>query len=265
MACRNAYKNHNVTSYPVEIASVVEIVAPENIERFLFGVDSRFKANEMLQNNIDLFEWVLRNKIYPVFWGRNISGECALTKEEARFIHSKGCKIAAIYIDSAKKGTEEQGKNVAEKMCSKAYELKIPLGTAIFLEIDEEVTKDYLKGLASVLIFEGYTPAFKVNTDAKYGFDREFARGMQSNKEIFSKCLIWATAPTIDEYNGMTTSHLIHPDEWKPYAPSCISRKDIAVWQYGKDCHPIEDDNGNMTTFNLNLIRNEQVVLEKMF
>ena len=120
-------------------------------------------------------------------------------------------------------------------------------------------------GFAKTLIAEGYTPAFKANTDAAYSFDREFSRGMQTNKDVFDKCLIWAVSPTIAEYDGITTTHLIHPDNWTPYAPSGITRKDIAIWQYGKNCHPIEDDSGKLVTFNLNLVRNEQIIVEKMF
>ena len=63
----------------------------------------------------------------------------------------------------------------------------------------------------------------------------------------------------------MTTTHFIHPDNWKPYAPSGITRREIAIWQYGKDCHPIEDDMGNMTTFNINLVRNEEIIKYNMF
>ena len=63
----------------------------------------------------------------------------------------------------------------------------------------------------------------------------------------------------------MTTTHLIHPDRWTPYAPSGLKRAEIAVWQYGRDCHPIEDDTGKLVTFNLDLVRNEQVIIDKMF
>ena len=69
----------------------------------------------------------------------------------------------------------------------------------------------------------------------------------------------------IKEYDKITTTHLIHPDEWKPFAPSGITRKDIAIWQYGKDCHPIENDDGIVTTFNINLVRNDRVIIENMF
>lgn len=139
--------------------------------------------------------------------------------------------------------------------------------TAIFLEIDdgEAITRDFMRGFANALIEIGYTPAFKVNTDAKYSFDREFSRGMQTDRDIFSKCLIWAVAPTVKEYDGMTTTHLIHPDNWRPFAPSGMSREQIAIWQYGRNCHPIADDDGKQTVFNLNLVRNTDVIKNKMF
>ena len=63
----------------------------------------------------------------------------------------------------------------------------------------------------------------------------------------------------------MTTTHLIHPDVWRPFAPSGITREQIAVWQYGNNCHPIADDAGEKTTFDLNLVRNIDVIINKMF
>ena len=232
----------------------------------LFGVDSSIQANDLLQNNISMFEWVIRNKVHPNFWGRNLLGENALTKDEIEFIHSKGCKIAAVYNDSGDKQTEEQGKSAGEVAVALAFDLEIPQGSAIFLDIGEEsASKDYLKGFAEELVESGYTPAFKANTDAQFDFDREFSRGLQTDREIFEQCLVWAVAPTLSEYDSMTTTHLIHPDNWTPYAPSGIKRKDITVWQYGKDCHPIEDDKGVETAFNINLVRNEKVLIEKMF
>lgn len=40
---------------------------------------------------------------------------------------------------------------------------------------------------------------------------------------------------------------------------------EIAIWQHGVDCHPIEDDTGELVTFNLDLVRNGQVIIDKMF
>ena len=270
MACKGAKKNQAVltaTAAPVLESVPVNVNEQAKQTRLLFGVDSSVQANDLLQNNISLFEWVLRNKVYPNFWGRNLLGENSLTKDEVDFIHSKGCKIAAIYQDTSEKQTEEQGQLLAKKIDVRALELGIPDGTAIFLEIDENetATRDFMLGFASTLLAEGFTPGFKTNTDAAFSFDREFSRGMQSDKDIFKQCLIWAVSPSLAEYDRMTTTHLIHPDNWMPYAPSGITRNEIALWQYGKNCHPIEDDTGIVVTFNLDLVRNEQVIIDKMF
>lgn len=269
MACKGAAhakalaEASRIAALQPRIKTIEETV---NVERLLFGVESEIQADDILQNNISMFEWVVRNKVYPGFWGRNLVGENALTKEEIDFLHSKGCKIAAIYTDSGEKQTEEQGKAVGEIVLALAFDLEIPQDTAVFLNVGEEsISKDYLKGFAKELIVSGYTPAFKANTDARINFDREFSRGLQTDSDIFQLCLVWAISPTLTEYDGMTTTHLIHPDNWKPYAPSGIKRKDISVWQYGKDCHPIDDDMDRETTFNINLVRNEKVIIEKMF
>ena len=268
MACRNTYKTKTI-NVEADIAktSITEPAVAKTVNRLLFGVDSAIQANDLLQNNIEEFEWIVRNKIYPNFYGRFLTGENCLTKEEIDFLHSKGCKIAAIYADEGAKQTEEQGTILAKKIDLRAFELGIPEGAAVFLEIgeNEAVSCDFMRGFAKALMAAGYTPGFKANTDAKFAFDRGFSRGMQSDRDIFKKCLIWAAAPAVEEYNGITTSHLIHPDSWMPYAPSGLTRNEIAVWQYGRDCHPIEDDLGKTTVFNLNLVRNEQVIIEKMF
>lgn len=267
MACRDAYKTNTVQEAEFVSTTVSVPTVAKNVSRLLFGVDSKIQANDLLQNNIDEFEWVVRNKIYPNFYGRYLTGDNCLTKDEIKFLHRKGCKIAAIYSDNGEKQTEEQGVILAKMIDVRALELGIPEGTAVFLEIgeDEEVSCDFMRGYARALMSEGFTPGFKANTDAKFAFDRKFSRGIQTDKEVFEKCLIWAVAPNVREYDGITTSHLIHPDNWTPYAPSGITRNEIAVWQYGQNCHPIEDDLGKATTFNLNLVRNEQVIVDKMF
>ena len=262
MACRDAYKLKNqITAIePQEDGSVLEV-------GLMFGVDSNVRSDNVLQNNLSEFEWVVRNKVYPVFWGRNINGENCLTKEEIDFLHRYACRISPISADSELKLTEEQGAEAATAAVEIVHKLRIPRRTAIFLLIpdDEEITRDYLKGYAERVMELGFTPGFKANTDAKYIFDREFSRGMQTDRETFKRCLVWALAPTLEEYDNITTTHLIQPDNWIPYAPSGITRKDIAVWQYGKDCHPIFDDKGEKTKFNINLVRNMAVIRERMF
>ena len=270
MACKGAKKNQAKVEISVaeDISSeTTEVMKKSTVERLIFGVDSETKPDTTLQNNITEFEWAARNKIFPTFWGRNLVGDNALSKEEIDFLHRKACKIAAIYTDLSQKTTEEQGQDVAKNICSRAKELEIPKGVAIFLEIGETeaATRNFLRGFASVLINEGYVPAFRANTDATFSFDREYSRGLQTDKDIFEKCLLWAVAPSLAEYDRVTTTHFIHPDEWRPFAPSGITRQDIAIWQYGKSCHPIQDDKGKEITFNVNLVRNEEIIINYMF
>ena len=236
-------------------------------ERFLFGVDSKVRSDDLLQNNIGLFEWVTRNKIHPIFWGRNIVGENSLDKDEIEFLHGKGCKIVAICSTSDSKKSEVQGKIFAKKVILTALELGLPPETAIYLEIaeNENINQSYLYGFAKAMLTEGYIPGFKANTDALFAFDREFSRGVKTDGDVFGKCLIWAVAPTLAEYDGITTTHRIHPDTWKPFSPSGISRRDIAIWQYGKDCHPIYDDYNNEVVFNINIIKNCKIIFDNMF
>ncbi len=240
---------------------------PESIQTLLFGVDSQTPSNVILQNNITEFEWVKRNKVHPNFWGRNIVGDNCLNTDEIQFLHKQGCKIAAIYNFDNVMGTAQQGIDCANEILNAAQSLNIPKNTAVFMNVadNQNITKDFMLAFAQELIDKQYVPAFKANTDAKFSFDREFSTGMRSDKDIFSKCLVWATAPTLDEYDNITTSHLIHPDNWKPFAPSGITRKDIAVWQYGRNCHPIYDDDDNYTFFNIDLIKDQKIIIEKMF
>lgn len=238
------------------------------VDRLIFGVDSHIPANRILQNNLSLFEWVVRNKEYPAFWIRNINGDDALTIEEIEFLHDAACKIVPVYADHTVKNTEESGEQIAEEAIACVSGLGIPRGNVVFVDISdaETITTNFMKGYAATIIKYGYVPGFKANTDSNYSiFNCEYSRGVQIFRELFESCLIWATAPTIKEYNQITTTHFIHPDNWKPYAPSGTRRSDIAIWQYGKNCHEIYDDNDKKAFFDVNLIRNKNIIKNKIF
>ena len=183
MACRNDYKTKNIIE-EVDVAetSISEPVVAKSVNRLLFGVDSEIQANDLLQNNIEEFEWVVRNKIYPNFYGRYLTGDNCLTKDEIKFRHRKGCKIAAIYADNGAKQTEEQGTILAKKIDVRALELGIPEGTVIFLEIgeNENASRDFMRGFVKALMVEGFTPGFKANTDAKFADRKEHTSELQS-------------------------------------------------------------------------------------
>ena len=58
----------------------VATVGEQAVSDLIFGVDSASPANVMLQNNLSMLEWVTRNKVYPVFWGRNLNGDGCLAQ-----------------------------------------------------------------------------------------------------------------------------------------------------------------------------------------
>ena len=142
MACRKHYRKKAMTEAGAGQYSVTTPAVEQTVDRLLFGVDSQIQANDLLQNNIEQFEWVVRNKIYPCFYGRYLNGENCLTKDEIKLLHSKACRIAAIYAEGGPKETKEQGVRLAQEATNRAHQLCIPEGTAIFLEIGKKEAAD---------------------------------------------------------------------------------------------------------------------------
>lgn len=251
-----------------EKSDSIEIIENQSkmADGLYFGFDCETPVDTILQNNITLFDWVERNKIYPTYCGRNITGKNALTREEVKFLADKGCNITVFFNPEGSKETEEQGKAAASVALSRVFELEVRYNKAIFMEIKENdsASKDFMKGYAAAIEEAGFIPGFKANTDSTFDFDRKFSAGMLSDPDIFGKCFVWATAPSAENYDNILTSHLISPDYWAPFAPSAITRRDIAIWQYGKNCHKIEDNSENVVVFNINLVRNVSVINENM-
>ena len=267
MACKDAINNVSHIAIPtiefVKDTKSFGVLVPENM---FFGVDTRIPADDLLQNNIKLFDWVTRNKLQPNFWGRNLIGENCITKEEIQFLHNNGCRVALFYNPVGGKDTEEQGKLAVAEIFDYIFRLGIRKDVAIFLEIadNEPVTTAYMLGFAKELLSYKLTPGFKANTDAKFIFDRNFSRGLLNHFDIFNKCIVWATAPSLDEYYRTNNAHLIHPDVWIPFAPSGIRKNDIFIWQYGKECHQIYDDVDREITFNVNLTKETDTIFKYM-
>lgn len=270
MACKDYYKKKTDPPAGTTVGGEHENADMKVVQRgkrLRFGVNSEMPANDILQNNLTAFEWAARNKLYPNFWGRYLMGENGLTEREVEFLHDKGCKIAVLHRTAASKKTGAEGELLARMLSAAALAFAVPTDTAIFLELDEgeTVSREFMYGFAVHMLESGLIPAFKTNTDARFGFDREYSRGMQGDADIFRQCLIWATSPSLPEYERTTTTHMIHPDEWLPYAPSGIIREDIAVWQYGRSCHPIRNDKGRETAFDVDLVRDDRVIIDRMF
>ena len=234
-----------------------------------FGVDTTTGADTVLQHNLTMFEWVVRNKTHPNFWGRKINGKTPLTLAELEFIHGiVGCKVAAIYqIENPKKAqTEQEGEADGQKAVRLARDLGFYEGNAIFAAVgkDTNVTDTYMRGYIQSLLASGFTPGMYANTDAHFDFCHMFSRGFRENTELFRQCLIWAASPNLPAYTDTTDAHLVHPDYWGPHSPSCLRQDDIAIWQYGARCNPVNDYLGAPASFHINLIKDVDIIVDKM-
>ncbi len=246
----------------IALSEGMEVILPAAEDSLIFGADSSAPADTVLQNNLTLLEWVERNKQHPDFFGRSINKGGALTEKELDYLHANGCRIALIYLPITACRAEVQGIVDGEGAASAAKLLGIPEQCTLFARVAhcEAVTAEYMSGFILTLESAGYTAGFLANTDAHTCFDREFSRGLLHSRPIFEKAVLWASEPSLEQYYRTETSHFIHPDAYAPFAPSGIRPNDTAVWQYGRECHPIGDRLGNECTFNTNLIRNVSIM-----
>lgn len=67
--------------------------------KIIFGVSSTTPANKKLKNGYTLYEWIMRQKCFPRFWGRTILWEDSITDKEIEYLKSKDCKILPIMQD----------------------------------------------------------------------------------------------------------------------------------------------------------------------
>lgn len=267
MACKRVIKR-NVNIQPTVTGQAASAPAQNGtpVGMVFFGVNSTARADTVLQHNITLFEWVLRNQSHPYFWGRTISGENALTADEMNFIQTNGCKIIPIYseTDASNMTTHQQGATDANKVIVSASGLSINPGTTLYMQIDplSNVSSDYMLGYAKAIISSGYIPGFYANTDALYDFDHQFSRGYQANPDTFKQCQIWAMSPDKPELYQTTDAHTTLPDCWGPFCPSCLTKDQISIWQFGNKCHPIQDYSGNNISINISIAKNPENYFE---
>lgn len=66
MACKDAKKKQaEAENLVVENTQpeTKEVTEEKTVDRLFFGVDSQIQSDDVLQNNITLFEWSVRNKV----------------------------------------------------------------------------------------------------------------------------------------------------------------------------------------------------------
>ena len=195
----------------------------------VYGVYSHCAANTKLKNGYDFYDWIVRKNCFPEFWGRTISGDSKISKEEINYLNQKGCKI--FFIDNSL--TEESisgisGVQDALKAIDKIKSLEISTNkrVAVFAEINSNwsINHNWMISYAGVLFDNGFTPGFIGNTDSSknFNFDRQASHFFQATGKFnHFNALIMATEPKPEK----------EPEEWKPYCPSEISQKDITLWE----------------------------------
>ena len=103
-----------------------------------FGVRSATPANKRLKNGYTLYDWVMRQKCFPDFWGRSISGADRLTEDELAFLRERGCKILLVMDELTEQGVSRMnGADDALRAVEVATALGVPQhqNIAIFADI----------------------------------------------------------------------------------------------------------------------------------
>lgn len=197
----------------------------------IFGVSSATPINKKLKNGYTMYDWVKRQRCFPAFCMRTLSGKDKITAEEIEFLKSKDCKIGLVIRDlteakvSGINGTED-----ALKAVEAAKELGVPQneGIALFAEIKPEwsVNHNWMISFARIVSANGYVPGFIGNTDSSknFNFDRQCSHYVQATKDVnYFNAVFMATEPKCDKM----------PDEWVPYCPSALEPEDMHLWCCG--------------------------------
>ena len=194
----------------------------------VFGVMSSIASNVKLKNGYTLFDWVMRQRCFPAFWGRPISGENKVSLAEIDFLKEKNCKTMPIFDDFTEAEiSSNNGENLALRAINAAIELGIPQNHkhAIFVCVPSNwsINHNWMLHFASLLDSHGYIPAFIGNTDSSknFNFDRQsshYVEIMEATPNF--KTIFGATEPKVFE----------EPSEWYPFCPSAMMPADISIW-----------------------------------
>jgi len=197
----------------------------------IFGASSTVEANTRLKNGYSIFDWAMRMRGFPAFWGRTISGDNRISEEEIEFLREKSCKIALIFDDLTEVSVSGiDGTDDAMRAVAALDELSVPAGeeVAVFAAIRDEwsVNHNWMITFAAVLSANGYVPGFIGNTDSSknFNFDRQYGHFVHATRDVNGYgALIWATEPVAEG----------EPAEWSPFCPSDVETEDVALWRTG--------------------------------
>lgn len=197
----------------------------------IFGVSSLMPINKRLKNGYTMYDWIMRQKGFPSFCLRTLSGEDSIAAKEIEFLNEKNCKIGLVVRDLTEaKVSKWDGEKEALEAIEAAKALGVPenKGIALFAEIKPEwsVNHDWMVSYARTLFNNGYIPGFIGNTDSSknFNFDRQCSHYIQTTKkDNYFNVVIMATEP---KCTGTPTG-------WLPYCPSELNPEDMHLWMCG--------------------------------
>jgi hypothetical protein len=193
-----------------------------------YGVTMETPINKKLKNGHTMFDWIVRKRCYPSFCMRTLCGKEKITKEEIKFLKSKGCKIAFVIRDLTE--IEVSGSDAsacAARAIKSAFELGLPANKniALFAQInpDWSINHNWMISFARNLKDKGFVAGFIGNTDSSknFNFDRQSSHYIQATKSFnYYDAVFMATEPKLKSA----------PDKWEPYCPSAMKQTDISFW-----------------------------------
>lgn len=221
----------------------------------IFGVNSIAPINRKLKNGYTMYDWVKRQKCFPAFCMRTLSGEGEITADEIEFLKTRDCKIGLVIRDltevniSSMNGVEDGLKAIEAARKIGAPQNK---GIALFVDIKPQwsINHNWMISFAQIISANGYTPAFIGNTDSSknFNFDRQCCHYIYATKNAnYFDSIFMSTEPKIE---GM-------PIEWSPYCPSKLKPEDMHLWSCDTttlDYQQVED-----------VYAKDEKVLEKMW
>ncbi|MBI0579238.1 DUF1906 domain-containing protein [Neobacillus cucumis] len=209
-----------------------------------WGVDSGVNANE------EVLLCVQRNFGEPDFWGRYLStvpnASEGLTKEELRFLRSKGIKVMPIYNDFNNPVGRHEGRVMARNAIYHARRLGIRKGTVIFANVERfhEADAEWLIGWVETFYSSSYRPGFY--HDPMVGnFHSAYCEAIQKEELVKNQAILWSAKPE----KGISTKR--SKPKFNPMKPRCPGS--VWAWQYGRDAKvcPIDTNLADEKLFNL--------------
>ena len=190
-----------------------------------WGVDSAENVTE------NLFQCVLRNLGYPVFWGRYMvmipRVSEGLTKQEISFIQGKGVKLLLIYNSIQEAKGYNQGYEAASDAALRAQMLGAPQGVPLFANIERFflIDDEWIQGWTEAIVKSGYRSGF-YNDPVTGGFNKAFCNAVKENEKIKTLSILWSAEPELEPGDPQ------YPPVYSPIAPGCGGN--VLVWQYSR-------------------------------